>query len=150
MNSVTVSEKNLPVPDNTVASIISPAAVLAPPAQLQSSNVSYRGTTTQSNGQSVYSEGGESESLVNCNQQHQMNGVDSSSVGSRLSSSSEENSVRENVIEKREANDFIFGKLIGEGSFSTVYLAKDIHTNKEYASKSNSLFEIRISISGHC
>lgn len=36
---------------------------------------------------------------------------------------------------KRSANDFRFGKSIGEGSFSTVYLAKDIHTNKEYASK---------------
>lgn len=36
---------------------------------------------------------------------------------------------------KRSASDFIFGKVIGEGSFSTVYLAKDIHTNKEFASK---------------
>ncbi|XP_017779038.1 PREDICTED: 3-phosphoinositide-dependent protein kinase 1 [Nicrophorus vespilloides] len=36
---------------------------------------------------------------------------------------------------KRSAADFIFGKVIGEGSFSTVYLAKDIHTNKEFAIK---------------
>lgn len=35
---------------------------------------------------------------------------------------------------KRTANDYRFGKTIGEGSFSTVYLAKDIHTNKEVAS----------------
>lgn len=40
-----------------------------------------------------------------------------------------------NSSTKRSANDFIFGKEIGEGSFSTVYLAKDIHTQKEYASK---------------
>ncbi|XP_059480964.1 3-phosphoinositide-dependent protein kinase 1 [Neocloeon triangulifer] len=36
---------------------------------------------------------------------------------------------------KRSAKDFIFGKVIGEGSFSTVYLAKDIHTHKELAIK---------------
>lgn len=39
------------------------------------------------------------------------------------------------VPQKRSANDFRFGKSIGEGSFSTVYLAEDIHTRKEYASK---------------
>lgn len=37
----------------------------------------------------------------------------------------------------RGVNDFRFGISIGEGSFSTVYLAKDIHTNREYASKYN-------------
>lgn len=37
--------------------------------------------------------------------------------------------------QKRSAVDFRFGKSIGEGSFSTVYLAEDIHTRKEYASK---------------
>lgn len=31
--------------------------------------------------------------------------------------------------------DFCFGKTIGEGSFSTVYLAKCIHTSKEFAIK---------------
>lgn len=36
---------------------------------------------------------------------------------------------------KRSAKDFIFGRSIGEGSFSNVYLAKDIHSRKEYASK---------------
>lgn len=37
--------------------------------------------------------------------------------------------------QKRTANDFRFGKTIGEGSFSTVYLAEDIHSRKEYAIK---------------
>ncbi|XP_030035428.1 3-phosphoinositide-dependent protein kinase 1 isoform X1 [Manduca sexta] len=36
---------------------------------------------------------------------------------------------------KRSAKDYIFGKLIGEGCYSTVFLAKDIHTGKEYAIK---------------
>jgi hypothetical protein len=36
---------------------------------------------------------------------------------------------------KRSANDFRFLKAIGEGSFSTVYLAQDIHTKKKYASE---------------
>lgn len=40
-----------------------------------------------------------------------------------------------NPTKIRTAHDFRFGKSIGEGSFSTVYLAKDIHTRKEYASK---------------
>ncbi|CAH0547041.1 unnamed protein product [Brassicogethes aeneus] len=35
---------------------------------------------------------------------------------------------------KRSSSDYIFGKLIGEGSFSCVYLARDIHTSREYAS----------------
>lgn len=36
---------------------------------------------------------------------------------------------------KRSHRDYIFGKVIGEGSFSTVYLAKDIHNGKECAIK---------------
>ncbi|PNF27809.1 3-phosphoinositide-dependent protein kinase 1 [Cryptotermes secundus] len=36
---------------------------------------------------------------------------------------------------KRTHRDYIFGKVIGEGSFSTVYLAKDIHNSKECAIK---------------
>lgn len=38
---------------------------------------------------------------------------------------------------KRTANDYRFGKTIGEGSFSSVYIAQDIHTKKEVASKYN-------------
>lgn len=41
----------------------------------------------------------------------------------------------EEAAKKRSPADYVFGKVIGEGSFSTVYLAKDIHTNKEYASE---------------
>lgn len=36
---------------------------------------------------------------------------------------------------KRCVADFIFGRVIGEGCYSTVYLAKDIHSGKEYAIK---------------
>ncbi|XP_014663195.1 PREDICTED: 3-phosphoinositide-dependent protein kinase 1-like isoform X3 [Priapulus caudatus] len=38
-------------------------------------------------------------------------------------------------LSKKKAEDYIFGKIIGEGSFSTVFLAKDIQTQKEYAIK---------------
>lgn len=38
---------------------------------------------------------------------------------------------------RRSPSDYVFGRVLGEGSFSTVYLAKDLHTNKEHASKSN-------------
>ncbi|XP_065224789.1 3-phosphoinositide-dependent protein kinase 1 isoform X2 [Planococcus citri] len=36
---------------------------------------------------------------------------------------------------KRTPNDFVFGKVIGEGSYSTVYLTRDIHTQKLFAIK---------------
>lgn len=39
------------------------------------------------------------------------------------------------LVEKKSAESYRFGKVIGEGSFSTVYLAKDIESGKEYASK---------------
>jgi 3-phosphoinositide dependent protein kinase-1 len=38
-------------------------------------------------------------------------------------------------MEKKSAEDFIFGRVIGEGSFSTVYLAKEVNGTKEYAGK---------------
>lgn len=46
-----------------------------------------------------------------------------------------ENKYAGNTRARRSANDFMFGKLIGEGSFSVVYLAKDVHTSKEWAGK---------------
>lgn len=42
---------------------------------------------------------------------------------------------------KRTPSDYVFGKVLGDGSFSTVFLARDIHTNKEYASKSTITLE---------
>ncbi|CAL1540627.1 unnamed protein product [Lymnaea stagnalis] len=36
---------------------------------------------------------------------------------------------------KKTPNDFIFGKVIGEGSYSTVYLAREVSTQREYAIK---------------
>ncbi|KAH9494910.1 3-phosphoinositide dependent protein kinase-1 [Bulinus truncatus] len=36
---------------------------------------------------------------------------------------------------KKTPNDFIFGKVIGEGSYSTVYLAKEVSTHREFAIK---------------
>uniref|UniRef100_A0A8C5AJ54 3-phosphoinositide-dependent protein kinase 1 n=1 Tax=Gadus morhua TaxID=8049 RepID=A0A8C5AJ54_GADMO len=39
---------------------------------------------------------------------------------------------------KKRPEDFKFGKILGEGSFSTVVLAKEQSTGKEYATKANS------------
>lgn len=39
-------------------------------------------------------------------------------------------------MEKKSADDFKFGRVIGEGSFSTVYLAKEVTSGNEYASES--------------
>ncbi|ESP01382.1 hypothetical protein LOTGIDRAFT_111786 [Lottia gigantea] len=36
---------------------------------------------------------------------------------------------------KKTPNDFVFGRQIGEGSFSTVYLARELESGKEYAIK---------------
>ena len=36
---------------------------------------------------------------------------------------------------KQTPNDYIFGKLIGEGSFSSVFLAREIATGRELAIK---------------
>lgn len=124
---MTVADKNLPLADATVASLINPAAVMTPPALSHNTPaVPYRTAPSK-----VFADRGEAR--VSCGHVP-MNGLDAS-VGSRLSSGSEDGSVKEPIVEKREAKDFIFGKLIGEGSFSMVYLAKDIHTNKEYASE---------------
>ena len=36
---------------------------------------------------------------------------------------------------KASVDDYIFGKLLGEGSFSSVFLAKDTHNQREVAIK---------------
>ncbi|EDV49995.1 3-phosphoinositide-dependent protein kinase 1 isoform X1 [Drosophila erecta] len=41
----------------------------------------------------------------------------------------------QNPAPRRSPNDFIFGRYIGEGSYSIVYLAVDIHSRREYAIK---------------
>ncbi|EFX72775.1 putative PDK-1 [Daphnia pulex] len=41
----------------------------------------------------------------------------------------------QSTVPKKGPNDFIFGRVLGDGSFSTVYLAKDIQTGKEFAIK---------------
>ena len=38
---------------------------------------------------------------------------------------------------RAKPDDYIFGKLIGEGSFSSVFLAKDVKSEKEVAIKVN-------------
>lgn len=46
---------------------------------------------------------------------------------------SKANNVEKTVVQKKSPDDFVFGKVIGEGSFSTVFLAKELATKTEYA-----------------
>lgn len=39
---------------------------------------------------------------------------------------------------RRSESDYHFGRVLGEGSFSTVYVARELESRKEYASKSKS------------
>lgn len=39
---------------------------------------------------------------------------------------------------RRSESDYHFGRVLGEGSFSTVYVARELASRKEYASKSPS------------
>lgn len=51
-----------------------------------------------------------------------------------VTSSGNQGTMKKPLI-KRTPNDFIFGKVIGEGSFSTVYIAKEVSTQTEFAIK---------------
>lgn len=69
-------------------------------------------------------------------QQHQQcNGADTNRMVASKHPAAPTATGQTTVPQKRSALDFRFGKSIGEGSFSTVYLAEDIHTKKEYASE---------------
>ena len=52
-----------------------------------------------------------------------------------MSSESRGSGSQERPRGRATPDDYIFGKLIGEGSFSSVFLAKDIKINKEVAIK---------------
>lgn len=111
------------VVDPPMASLVNSPAVMVPPALRAAL------TTTYLNGQNRYStESRRSSDAASVSSARS----DAASVNSDTACSVDSN---QSVVEKREATDFIFGKIIGEGSFSTVYLAKDIHTKREYASK---------------
>lgn len=44
---------------------------------------------------------------------------------------------------RRSESDYHFGRVLGEGSFSTVYVARELESRKEYASKSENLGHVR-------
>lgn len=111
------------VVDPPMASLVNSPSVIVPPALRAAL------TTTYLNGQNRYStESRRSSDAASVGS----NRSDAASVSSGSASNVESNQI---VYDKKEATDFIFGKIIGEGSFSTVYLAKDIHSKMEYASK---------------
>lgn len=43
------------------------------------------------------------------------------------------------MSERRTDKDFYFGRIIGEGSFSTVYLVREVASGKEYAGMMKSI-----------
>lgn len=62
-------------------------------------------------------------------------GSNSGGGGDPLGQNNEQSQRTPQLPAKKTAEDFIFGKLLGEGSFSSVYLAKDVKSNKECASE---------------
>lgn len=85
------------------------------------------------------------ESKMECQQQQQTKLNNSNAENTTTAQQTQTNNSAHIVRPaKRTANDYRFGKTIGEGSFSTVYLAKDIYTNKEVASKLKSGLSLSI------
>lgn len=151
VNSAALPDKLIESP---MASLVNPAAVLVPPTALRATLPALPAlATSYLNGQARYgpetrrttedtvdaasigSTRSEAASIAStCSSVGSVDSCGSGASGSDCSAERPGSST--SSVEKRVATDFIFGKIIGEGSFSTVYLAKDIHTKREYASKS--------------
>lgn len=76
------------------------------------------------------------QSHLNSNNSHLTAGTNSSPTSMTTTATTANITPNSARTAKRTANDYRFGKTIGEGSFSSVYIAQDIHTKKEVASKS--------------
>ncbi|XP_027039346.1 putative 3-phosphoinositide-dependent protein kinase 2, partial [Pocillopora damicornis] len=65
------------------------------------------------------------------------NGVKRENAASGSSSSNPQSPTSSTTpaVKKKKPEDFKFGKVLGEGSFSTVYVVREISTGKEYAMK---------------
>lgn len=61
----------------------------------------------------------------------------SNRLGDQIQHADDKQSASHRASEPRRptVNDFYFGKMLGEGSFSVVYLAREVRTQKEYASE---------------
>lgn len=75
------------------------------------------------------------KAATNTNSPHQNTASHKTTSMSTTTVSTPKAPINSDPTKSRTPHDYRFGKSIGEGSFSTVYLAKDIHTLKEYASK---------------
>lgn len=58
-----------------------------------------------------------------------------SDISVRGTNESLQQRITRDASSKRCANDYFFWRVLGEGSFSTVFLASDVHSDKEYAIK---------------
>uniref|UniRef100_A0AC11CR72 3-phosphoinositide dependent protein kinase 1 n=1 Tax=Ovis aries TaxID=9940 RepID=A0AC11CR72_SHEEP len=64
--------------------------------------------------------------------------MDGTAAQPRASASALQHTAQPPQPRKKRPEDFKFGKILGEGSFSTVVLARELATSREYATRANS------------
>ncbi|KAK0043410.1 3-phosphoinositide-dependent protein kinase 1 [Biomphalaria pfeifferi] len=130
-NNGSDSDNSKPV--NLINQLIEGPRITIPPSQLpiKSSNASFQSSSTEK----------DNDNRNDCDNTLYPDKIGTSSTSSvEPVSDANKQPPSQAVVDskskaKKTPNDFIFGKVIGEGSYSTVYLAKEVSTQKEFAIK---------------